>query len=524
MSINLKNISLQIKDKTLVTNSDLILNNGSKYGVLGYNGSGKTTLLKHISLRKFDIPDDITIYYIGQEEEKLDKDKSIYQMVLEANKEKYDLIMRLEEIDTFLENPQLIDNYNEETLMKEYEDIHEKLNNLSYHKDESIIKKILYGLGFSNEDMNKSYSKFSGGFKMRCSIAKGLYLQPHILLLDEVNNHLDLNSMIWLTDYLSKKWLNTLMIVSHDTNFLNEVCTHIIHLNNNKLVYHVGNYDKFLINQQQEEVSRAKKWKIIENKVKEMKAKSLPSKEVEKLLKQNEHLKPQKPYKVSIKFNMTCELNNPLIELKDVSFSYDNNRPLFKNINFPICNGDKYVLVGANGVGKSSLIKLIADKIKFNNGEIYKNNRLKIGYYDQQFEDIENNSQITPIEYIQSLDSSLNEQKIRQLLGTIGLPGQTHKNPILLLSGGQKARLQFVVLCVNKPHLLLLDEPTNHLDIETIDALIEGIKAYDGTMIIITHNIDLINKIDARVILLKDNKLDEINFYDYYEQIINESD
>jgi ATPase subunit of ABC transporter with duplicated ATPase domains len=518
--INLSNITVSVPDKLLIHKSNLTLTYGSKYGLIGYNGTGKTTLLKYIYKKELEgIPKDLSIYYVGQEEEKVEQNKTIYQVVLEANKEKYDLVCRLNELDDMMAIKELGDKS-----MEEYDQINEKLDQLQYYKDEAIIRKILYGLGFEKDKQDTLYTYLSGGFKMRVSIAKGLYMNPTILMLDEIDNHLDLASVIWLTEYLKNKWKNTLLIISHNTNFLNEICTHIINLDNKELHYHTGNYDKFLITKNQELRTKEKEWKIIENKVKDMQRKSTKSEIVEEFLKQNEDKKPPKPYKVNIRFNKTSEIKDPLLNVNNLTFGYDKDHILFTGINFSLCNGDKYVLAGKNGVGKTTFLKLIAKKLVADvSSEICYNSRLRLSHYDQEFKDFVD-CNLSPVQYIQQIDKNLNDQQARQLLGTIGLDGEHHLKPIKLLSGGQKARVQLVCLCVLKPHVLLLDEPSNNLDIEAIYSLIKAIKDFDGAMVIITHNIDLINNTECKVLLLEDNKLNTIDFNDYYEQILEEVD
>ena len=264
-NIHVQNITITIPGKTLIHNSNLSLTYGSKYGLIGVNGSGKTTLLKHIYKKELSIPPNFPVYYVGQEDEKVDNNKTVYQVVLEANKDKYELVSRLNELE------EILDTSEDEKVLDEYNKITEKLDQLQYYKDEAMIRKILYGLGFPQEQQNALYYDQSGGYKMRVLLCKGLYMNPTLLLLDEVVNHLDLSSVIFLVDYLTHKWKNTILMVSHDTNFLNEICTHIIHLDNQQLNYHVGNYDNFLKTQAQEQATKEKEWKVIENKIKEMK-------------------------------------------------------------------------------------------------------------------------------------------------------------------------------------------------------------------------------------------------------------
>jgi len=517
-NINIQNITVTIPGKTLIHNSNLSLSYGYKYGLLGRNGSGKTTLLKHIYKKEFGIPPDFPVYYVGQEDENVDANKTVYQVVLEADKEKYDLVTRLNELEKTL------DTSEDEKVLDEYNLINEKLDQLQYYKDEANIRKILYGLGFSLDHQNAMYHNQSGGYKLRTSLAKGLFMAPTLLVLDEPTNHLDLQSVIYFTHYLKYIWKNTLLIVSHDVNFLNEICTHIIHLDNKQLKYHVGNYDKFIISQEQEKATREKEWKIIENKMKEMRNRSTKKEIVDEFYEKNKDKEPPKPYKVNIRFNKPDELKDPLIHISNMTFGYSKDKLLFDQLNFDLAHGQKYVLVGKNGVGKSTLLKILAHKQKplNDNAEVYHNSRLKISYYEQEFTEIEANNQLTPVEYLQMIDKTINEFTARKLLGTIYLDGENHMKPMILLSGGQKARVQIVALCINKPHVLLLDEASNHLDIDSIQGLVKAIKEFTGAMIIITHNIALIEETGCKILLLENNKLVEMDFDEYYERILDD--
>ena len=313
-------------------------------------------------------------------------------------------------------------------------------------------------------------------------------------------------------------------MVSHDVNFLNEICTHIIHLDNQQLKYHVGNYDNFVISQAQEQSTREKEWKIIENKMKEMRRISTKKELVDEFYEKNKDKEPPKPYKVNIKFNEPEELKDTLIHISNMTFGYSKDNLLFDNLNFDLASGQKYVLVGKNGVGKSTLLKILARKLKPLNedAQIYYNGRLRANYYEQEFEEIERSKNLTSVEYLISIDKTINEFTARKLLGTIGLEADNHLKPMVLLSGGQKARVQLIAICINKPHILLLDEPGNNLDIHTIGGLIKAINEFSGAMIIITHSIALIEQTECKVLLLENNELVELDFKEYYDRVLDD--
>lgn len=515
-----QNISLSVPNKVLLDNTDFKLSYGKRYGLIGHNGLGKSTLLKHIADRKIVVPENLDIFYVEQEVVS-DPDKTVFQHIVESNSAKQQLVNRLEYLIALDD-----DNDDDNSIMDEINEIEEKLTAMGVDKDESIIRKILYGLGFEKEDQDKPTSEFSGGWRMRMSLAKALYLKPSILLLDEPNNHLDLNAMIWLTDYLSTKWSNTLVVVSHDKNFLNEVSTHTIHLENKKLTYYKGNYDAFHKSYLQNLTAVEKEWDKIQKKIMEMKKKRVSKKDVDEFIQDITKLRPPKPYTVRIMFkdHRYRYINySPLLMLNDVSFGYssDPDSILYNNVNLGLQSGDRITIVGKNGVGKSTLIKLMMGTVKPLSGEIKKDERVRIGYYNQHSVDALSYN-LCAIEHIQSIDPNLDNQNIRKCLGMIGLEGSTHTQPIVTLSGGQKARLMFVSLFVMKPHIMLLDEPTNHLDIETIDALIDSINIFDGAIVTITHNIELIEKTNTVLYEISDKSLNKIDFDDYYKKIVDE--
>ncbi|QKF94253.1 ABC transporter [Fadolivirus algeromassiliense] len=515
--ISLTNVSISVPRKTLIHNTDLKIAYGRKYGLIGRNGLGKSTLLKQLSERIIPIPNNIDMFYVTQELE-FDKDKTIYQIVLDANRKRMKLLNRLNQLTQILEDDEN-DNMNED-IMDEYRKTSDKLKSIDYMKDESIIRKILFGLGFEHLDQDKKFSQFSGGWKMRVSIARGLYMKPTLLMLDEPTNHLDLNSVIWLTDYLVNTWKKTLIIVSHDTNFLNEICTDIIHLENKKLTYYKGNYYSFKRAYEQNIREMENEWNKIQKRVKEMQKKNIPKTEVMKFLEKNECFEPPKAYKVNIKFPLASEIKWPSLSLSNISFGYNDNT-LFKDVDLSLFENEKITIVGKNGVGKSTLLQILMGTLKPIKGEVVKDSRVRIGFYNQHVSDVLPRD-ITPIDYLKTINGNLSDNDCRKALGSIGLPGETHLQLINTLSGGQKARVVLASLQIMNPHILLLDEPTNHLDIESIDSLISGINSFNGAVIMITHNINVIKETKSQIYELYDGTLNSIEFDEYYENVLDE--
>ena len=482
-----------------------MVNSGFKYGLIGHNGSGKSILLKYISNPEFTKNYKFDIFCVNQEIPK--SNKSIFEIVSSANSIKTKL---LSDIEKLLET----DNYDNNI----YINLLDQLN--QYAKDDHLIKKILFGLGFSNHQFDLPLSRFSGGWQTKVSLATGLYQMgynqnPGLLLLDEPTNHLDIESVIWLRDYLIK-WKKSLIIISHDTSFLNNICNKIIHLENQKLNYYNGNFDLFLKIYNQELAHKEKQWKKIQTKIKKL---SKPEKL--EILNQNSQFKPGKPYKINIIFPelFKQELRNPLLNGTNIKFGYSENN-LFENINFHLNYQDKIAIVGKNGIGKSTFLKIISDKIKSDNYIFYQNN-LRIGYYHQ---DLNNKLPLdsNPVDFINKTNPKLSSQEIRKLLGTIGLDGQFHFSKIGNLSGGQKSRVAFCGIICIRPHIYILDEPTNHLDLETITSLILAINNFNGATVFITHNIDLIEKTKSIVYKLENKKLIQIDFDQYCQQVINQ--
>ena len=511
----LENISVTIPGKTLLRDTDIRFVYGRRYGIIGKNGAGKTTLLKSLVNKTFKTPKNMDIFYVEQEVV-ASNTVTAYESVLESNSKRSKLLIEQNRLEKLMESDK-----NSSRLIDKYTKISTELEGMGADKDESIIRKILFGLGFPTDKQDRPTSSFSGGWRMRLSIARALYLQPHLLLLDEPTNHLDLNASIWLTNYLTYTWKNSLAVISHDKDFLNEICTDIVHLTEQKLSYYKGNYNKYKQMFIQQGVNREKEWGKIEKRKKEMQKTGKTKKEVQEFMEKSNHLKPEKPYEVHISFAHVASISNPIMEIRDIDFGYDSDKLIYKKMNFGLDMDSRITIVGANGVGKSTLLKLVAKELEPTSGEVFHNNRLRLGYYHQHTIEYLPLDE-TPVEFIMGLDNGLTIQDARKYLGMIGLEGKLHTRKIEFLSGGEKSRVALVAIFVEKPHIILFDEPTNHLDIETVEALIKAVKDYNGGVVMVTHDVDLILETDCILWEINNGKIKETTYDAYHDRILDE--
>jgi len=541
--IKIEKFDISVPGKVLFQNATLALSHGRKYGLVGPNGQGKSTLLKYISVRanEFrDIPKHFDIHYV--EQEVVGDDTSAIDCVIAADVERLNLIA---------EEKKLMDSDDDES-GERLSQIHARLDEIEAHSAEARASAILSGLQFTEEMKRKATKDFSGGWRMRISLARALFKRPTLLLLDEPTNHLDLLAVIWLETYLLK-WKNTLLIVSHDQDFLNSICTDIIHVYQQKLNYYKGNYDKFKyqFNEYVTQMKKAheKQKKLIEEERRRQQNKNEKTKSNDKvkdstrvlrnkdLKKQADHKKHQKDdddskrelaplpkdYNVIFEFPDPDSLSIPIIQVDDASFEYSPGNLIFKDLNFGIDMDSRIALVGPNGAGKSTLLKLLTGELSPTSGSIQRNRKLIIGRFTQHFVDTLNMDQ-HPIEYLNSKFPEYQPQELRGMLGRFGLTGQTHLQKISSLSGGQKSRVVFTEICMRHPHLLFLDEPTNHLDIESVDALAEALNEFKGGIILVSHDARLISEVCGNIWVVGDNTVTIFDgtFDDYRAELVEE--
>ena len=491
VDIKIEKFSIAAKGKDLFRDASLMIAAGRRYGLVGPNGHGKTTLLRHIGSKSLQIPPNIDALIC--EQEVVADERSALETVLSSDEKRTSLLNECKDLEAQQEKGK--------DVTERLNDVYDELRAIGADKAEPKARRLLAGLGFSREMQERATNKFSGGWRMRVSLARALFIEPTLLMLDEPTNHLDLNAVIWLDNYL-QNWKKTLLIVSHDQAFLDNVCTDIMHLDQCKLWYYKGNYSMFKKMVVQKTRERVKDYEKQERRMKELKNSGVMSKKKAeaktkelltrkqlkgqtKLQQKNddedgltELLEKPREYTVKFRFPETSTLQPPILGLYDASFNYPDQPPLFKNVEFGLDMDSRIAIVGPNGVGKSTFLGMLMGDLEATSGEMRKNARLNIGRFDQHSGE-HLTAEESPTEYLMRL-FNLPVEKARKQLGSFGLQSHAHTIPMKDLSGGQKSRVALAELTLSAPDVVILDEPTNNLDIESIDALAEAIGEYQG--------------------------------------------
>ena len=546
--IKISSLTVRAKGKILLENTAVTIAHGRKYGLVGPNGKGKSTLLRLLARRQIPVPEGIDALLVEQEVVG-DKHSALESVVMadtelmKLRDEEKDLTEKMESLTTSE------DTKDDGKMAARLTEIYEKLTNMGASSANARASKILHGLGFTPAMQERATSTFSGGWRMRISLARALFIQPTLLMLDEPTNHLDLRAAIWLEEYLMR-WKKTLIVVSHDRDFLDSVTSDIIHLHDERLHQYKGNFSAF---EEMYEQRRREANKQFEKYEKAMKAaKKSGNREQLKKAKDQGKKKGKKgkkgmddeaeaaggteirkwnDYTVHFEFPEPTELNPPLISLMDADFKYPNRDDFgMKNLNLGIDMGSRIAIVGPNGAGKSTLMNLLAGDIEPTSGTSRRSQKLRIGRYAQHFVDVLT-LDVTPVHYLLEKfpDSGYRIEQMRAKLGKFGLSGHHHMQPIVKLSGGQKARVVFAAISLSRPHILLLDEPTNHLDMQSVDALADAIEEYEGGVVIISHDSRLLSRVcedeeRSEVWIVEDGELETYDgdFDDYRDELVRE--
>jgi len=501
--LKIDDISYSIAGRQLLSGASATIPSGHKVGIVGRNGTGKTTLFKLITQDlglddgDIEIPKKMRIGGIAQEAPA--SDDSLLETVLAADTERTEL---LAEAETATDPNRIAD-------------IHGRLADIDAYSAEARAASILAGLGFSAAAQARPCHEFSGGWRMRVALAGVLFAQPDILMLDEPTNYLDLEGTIWLETYL-KKYPHSVLIISHDRQLLNTSVNAILHLHDKQLTLYQGNYDTFdsvrrakLAEQEsmarKQEATRAH----LQSFVDRFKAKASKAKQAQSRVKMLEKMEPiaagTENAVAAFDFPTPEELSPPILRLEETTVGYDGTA-ILRDLNLRIDQTDRIALLGANGQGKSTLSKLLADRLVPMEGNLVRSTKLKIGYFAQHQVD-ELHLDETPLQHIARELPGETPGKLRSRLAHGGIGPEQALTEVGRLSGGQKARLSLLLATLEAPHLLILDEPTNHLDIESREALVFALAAYEGAVILVSHDPHLVNAVADTLWLVKDGQV-----------------
>lgn len=516
--IKFDDITLQRGGQPLIEGANLTLDSGQRYGLVGRNGAGKTTLFKlllgqlQLDAGQLTWPPAMRMAHMAQEIG--DVNRSTLDHVLDGDQALRDAEAAIAAAEA---------THNEAALSHVYADY----DHVGGYSAVNRAQQLLQGLGFPEQDWSQPVGTFSGGWRVRLNLAQALMCPSDLLLLDEPTNHLDLDATMWLEAWL-QKYPGTLFLVSHDRDFLDQVVQVIVHLDRKLLTSYRGNYAAFerqkaermaqhqvMYSKQQTEIAH------IENFIRRFKAKASKAKQAQgrvKALERMEKIAPayaDSPF--TFRFPEFDKTSSTLIDLDRVSIGYD--KPIV-SANITLLHDSRYALLGPNGAGKSSLIKTLVGDLAPLAGQVVPGEHLKIGYFAQhQLEalDIEANGLL----HLQRLKPQASEQELRNFLGSFGWQGERVFEPVKHFSGGEKVRLALAMIALQKPNLLLLDEPTNHLDLEARHALTMALQAYEGAIVVISHDRHLLRQVVDNYWLVADGKVKEFegDLQDYQVQV-----
>ncbi|KAF4532368.1 hypothetical protein B566_EDAN003672 [Ephemera danica] len=523
--IRIENFDVAYGDRVLLQGADIILAFGRRYGLVGRNGLGKTTLLRTISSGHLQIPSHVSVLHV--EQEVVGDDTPALESVLQCDTKREDLLAKERELGA-----QINAGNGDPELSTQLSEVYAQLQHMESDKAPAKVSVILAGLGFSPEMQRRPTKEFSGGWRMRLALARALFSRPDLLLLDEPTNMLDMKAIIWLENYL-QNWPTTLLVVSHDRNFLDTVPTDILHLHTQRIDAYRGNYENFektkcekLKNQQREyeaqKQHRAHVQEFIDKfRYNANRASSVQSKI--KMLEKLPELKPvEKEVEVVLRFPDTEKLSPPILQLDEVGFAYQSGNAVFENVNLGATMESRICIVGDNGAGKTTLLKIIMGMLTPTKGSRNVHRNLKFGYFSQHHVD-QLEMDVSSVELLQQSMSGLSTEDYRRQLGSFGISGDLALQTVMSLSGGQKSRVAFARMCMENPNFLILDEPTNHLDIETIEALGKAISKFTGGVVLVSHDERLIRMVCNELWVCGDRQVKSIEGgFDQYRKIVEQ--
>ncbi|MGN7160362.1 ABC-F family ATP-binding cassette domain-containing protein [Sphingomonas sp. SAFR-052] len=505
--LNLNGITVRLGGRTILDNASAALPPGSRVGLIGRNGAGKSTLVRVIAGQlepdtgTAEMPRGSRLGYVAQEAPA--GQATPFDTVLEADVERAKLMHDAETVT----DPDRLG------------DIHERLLAIDAYGAAARAARILVGLGFDEEMQQRPLESYSGGWRMRVALAALLFSQPDVLLLDEPSNHLDLEAVMWLEDFL-KGYKATIVVVSHERDFLNNVVDHILHLHQGKITLYPGGYDAFekqraerLAQLEAARVNQAAQRAKLQEYVAKNSARASTAKQAQSRLKILAKMKPiaamAEDPSLSFDFPDPDELRPPLITLDMASVGY-NETPILKRLNLRIDPEDRIALLGRNGNGKTTLARLLAAQLAPMDGDMNAAGKMKVGYFTQyQVEELSTDD--TPLEHMTRQMKGASPAAVRAQLGRFGFSGDKATTLVGKLSGGERARLALALITRDAPHMLILDEPTNHLDVDAREALVQALNAYTGCVLLVSHDRHMLEATADRLVLVDEGTAKEFD-------------
>lgn len=520
------NVTMQFGAKPLFENVSVKFGDGNRYGLIGANGCGKSTFMKIISKQLEPTSGNISYdvnetFAVLKQDQFAYEDQRVIDVVIMGNQALWEVH---HERDRIYNLPEMTeeDGIKVAHLEGEYAE-------MDGYTAESRAGELLLGVGIPTEQHYGPMSEIAPGWKLRILLAQVLFAEPDIMLLDEPTNHLDINTIRWLEDIINQR-NSTMIIISHDRHFLNSVCTHMADMDYGELRVYPGNYDEYMLASTQ-----ARERQLSDNAKKKAQIKELQSfvarfsanaskakqatsraKQIDKI--QLDDIKPSSRVNPFIRFDQEKKLFRNALEVQNISQSYDDNTPLFKDFSFMTEVGERIAIIGPNGIGKSTLLKTLVGELPAKTGTVKWSENANIGYYAQDHEHFFQND-LNLFEWMQQWGGPTDdEQSIRGTLGRLLFSGHIIDKKAKVLSGGEKGRMMFGKLLLQKPNILLMDEPTNHMDMESIESLNMALEQYEGTLFFVSHDREFVSSLATRIFDMTENGI--VDFDGRYEEYL----
>src|SRR3978361_882712 len=509
--IRLDNVSKQVGHQILFIEASAALQKGEKIGLVGPNGAGKTTLFRLISGQ--EPPDEgqvsldrgITIGYFSQDVGEMSGRSAVAEVMDGAGPVSI-VAAELKELETAMADPDRADDMDE--IIARYGEVQGRFEELDGYALDGRAREALSGLGFSQEMMEGDVGALSGGWKMRVALARILLMRPDVMLLDEPSNHLDLESLIWLEQFL-KGYEGALMMTSHDREFMNRIVNKVVEIDGGTLTAYSGNYafyeQKRALNEQQQQAQFERQQAMLAKEIKfieRFKARASHAAQVQSRVKKLDKIERVEPPKrrqtVAFEFTPAPRAGEDVVSLKNVHKGYG-SRTIYEGLDFMIRRRERWCVMGINGAGKSTLLKLIAGSTEPDDGTVAIGGSVKMGYFAQHAMDLLDGER-TVFQWLEDSFSQAGQGSLRALAGCFGFSGDDVEKKCRVLSGGEKARLVMALMLYDPPNFLVLDEPTNHLDMGTKEMLIEALANYEGTMLFVSHDRHFLAALSNRVL------------------------